>query len=136
MLSALGCASSDRDLTAGVAVESWHRAARIVCGWHAGRVGCPWSLNRVGDQLFRPPGGGGGLCRHRSVRGVGGVGVVSARGSKPFACAVFPVGTLHRGGVKGKRMAARAQADVMRFSMLAAGSRTRQGWPGLFRRSD
>lgn len=28
-------------------------------------------------------------------------------------------------------MAARAQADVMRFGKLATGSRIKQGWPGL-----
>jgi hypothetical protein len=58
------------------------------------------------------------------------VGVLSARGSKPFACAVFPDGTLHHSDVTGRRMAARAQVDVMRFSTLGAGSRTNQGWPG------
>jgi len=65
---------------------------------------------------------------------VGGVGSLSARGSKPFA--VFPDGTLHQGDATGKRRAARAQADVMRFSLLAAGSPMKQGWPGIFHRSD
>jgi hypothetical protein len=61
---------------------------------------------------------------------VGGVGVLSAQGSKPFDCAVFPDGALHQSDITGERMAARAQVDVMRFSALGAGSRTQQGWPG------
>ena len=84
---------------------------------------------------------GEGCSRHCSVRG--GVGVLSARGSKPFACAVFPAGNdvtgqaLHRNDVMGKRMAARVQADVMRFNAAAAGCWIKQGgWPGLFRYSD
>ena len=36
-----------------------------------------------------------------AVGAVGGVGTLSARGSKPFA--VFPDGTLHQGGATGKR---------------------------------
>jgi hypothetical protein len=49
-------------------VESRHRAARLVCDWHARRVGCPCLLNGVGNQ-FHGHRGGGGCSRHRRVRG-------------------------------------------------------------------
>jgi hypothetical protein len=50
--------SSDRRLTVAVDVESWHQAARIVSGWHAGRAGCSCSLNRRGQLVVDPYIGG------------------------------------------------------------------------------
>ncbi len=91
----------------------------------------PLLVEQGGGHLFRPL-----RWRGRAVAVSAAFGstraVVSARGRSRFACAVFPDGTLHQGGVTGKRMAARTQADVMCFSMLAAGSRIRPGWPGRF----
>jgi hypothetical protein len=51
---------------------------------------------------------------------LGAVGAIGARGSKPFAYVVFPDGTLHQNELSDKRVAARAQADVLRFNALAA----------------
>ncbi|MGZ6790146.1 MAG: hypothetical protein ACXVGQ_09485, partial [Mycobacteriaceae bacterium] len=59
-----------------------------------------------------------GCSRHRSVRGRWRGRCSQCAGSKPFACAVFPDGTLQQSDVTGKRMAARGQADAMRFSTL------------------
>jgi hypothetical protein len=54
---------------------------------------------------------------------LGAVGALTARGSKPFAYVVFPDGTLHQNELDDKRVAARAQADVLRFNALAANQR-------------
>lgn len=51
---------------------------------------------------------------------LGAVGAIGARGSKPFAYVVFPDGILHQNELSDKRVAARAQADVLRFNALAA----------------
>jgi len=51
---------------------------------------------------------------------LGAVGALATRGSKPFAYVVFPDGTLHQNALSDKRVAARAQADVLRFNALAA----------------
>jgi len=51
---------------------------------------------------------------------LGAVGALGARGSKPFAYVVFPDGTLHQNEIGDKRVATRAQADVLRFNALAA----------------
>ena len=50
---------------------------------------------------------------------VGGAAALGARGSKPFAYVVFPDGTLYQSELTDKRVAARAQADVLRFNVLA-----------------
>lgn len=51
---------------------------------------------------------------------LGTIGALSARGSKPFSYVVFPDGTLHQNELTYKRVAARAQADLLRFNALAA----------------
>ena len=63
----------------------------------------------------------GGLLPSLQRWGGWRVGVRSAQGPEPFACAVLLNGALHRNDVTGKRMAARAQADVMRFNVPTAG---------------
>jgi len=95
-------------------------------------------VEQARGQLPRPPGWRGRAVAVTAAFGaVGGVGVLGARGSKLFACAVFPGGALHWSDGTGKRMAARTQADVMRFNAPAAGCWIKQGgWPGLFRYSD
>ena len=50
----------------------------------------------------------------------GAVGAIGARGSKPFAYVVFADGTLLQNELSDKRVAACAQADVLRFNALAA----------------
>jgi hypothetical protein len=50
---------------------------------------------------------------------LGAVGALGARGSKPFAYVVFQDGTLHQNKISDKRVASRAQADVLRFNALA-----------------
>jgi hypothetical protein len=51
---------------------------------------------------------------------IGAVGALAVRGTKPFAYVVFPDGTLHQNQLTDKKVAARAQADVLRFNALAA----------------
>ena len=97
----------------------------------------PMLVEQVRASFPGHQGGGQGCSRHRSIRAIGRDRVLSAQGWKPFASAVFPDGALHQSDVTGKRMAARAQADVMRFNVPAAGCWIKQGdWPGLFRYSD
>lgn len=52
---------------------------------------------------------------------LGAIGALGARGSKPFAYVVFPDGTLHQNEISDKRVATRAQADVLRFNALISG---------------
>jgi hypothetical protein len=72
------------------------------------------ALSRPEERVVRsrPP--------QRSVRSARSVGALGARGSKPFAYVVFHDGTLHQNDLKDKRVAARAQADALRFNALAA----------------
>jgi hypothetical protein len=50
---------------------------------------------------------------------LGAVGALGASGGKPFAYVAFPDGSLHQVELRDKRVATRAQADVVRFNMLA-----------------
>ena len=65
-------------------------------------------------------GAGTALAATAAFGVLGAVGAIGARGSKPFAYVVFPDGTLHQTELSDKRVAARAQADVLRFNALAA----------------
>lgn len=65
-------------------------------------------------------GAGTALAATAAFGGLGAIGALAARGSKPFAYVVFPDGTLHQNEIIDKRVAARAQADVLRFNALAA----------------
>jgi hypothetical protein len=49
----------------------------------------------------------------------GAVAALARRGTKPFAYVVFPDGTLYQNELTDKRVAARAQADALRFNALA-----------------
>jgi len=53
----------------------------------------------------------------------GAVAALARRGTKPFAYVVFPDGTLHQTPLGDKKVAARAQADVLRFNALAEAAR-------------
>jgi hypothetical protein len=65
-------------------------------------------------------GGAGGAVAATALFGtLGAVGSLGRRGTKPFAYVVFPDGTLHQEQLTDKRIAARAQADVLRFNALA-----------------
>jgi hypothetical protein len=50
---------------------------------------------------------------------LGAVGALGRRGTKPFAYVLFPDGTLHQEELTDKRIATRAQADVLRFNAAA-----------------
>lgn len=65
-------------------------------------------------------GAGTAVASTAAFGALGAVGALGARGSKPFAYVVFPDGTLHQNELSDKRVAARAQADVLRFNALAA----------------
>lgn len=65
-------------------------------------------------------GGGTAVAATAAFGVLGAVGALGARGSKPFAYVVFPDGTLHQNEISDKRVAARAQADVLRFNAVAA----------------
>jgi hypothetical protein len=53
----------------------------------------------------------------------GAVAALARRGTKPFAYVVFPDGTLDQTPLGDKKLAARAQADVLRFNALAETAR-------------
>jgi hypothetical protein len=53
----------------------------------------------------------------------GAVAALARRGTKPFAYVVFPDGTLYQTPLGDKKLAARAQADVLRFNALAETAR-------------
>ena len=68
---------------------------------------------------IRTGGAGGAVAATAAFGTLGAVGALSRRGTKPFAYVVFPDGTLHQEELTDKRIAARAQADVLRFNVLA-----------------
>jgi len=53
----------------------------------------------------------------------GAVAALARRGTKPFAYVVFPDGTLHQTLLGDKKVASRAQEDVLRFNALAETAR-------------
>jgi hypothetical protein len=53
----------------------------------------------------------------------GAVAAIARRGTKPFAYVVFPDGTLYQTPLGDKKLAARVQADVLRFNALAETAR-------------
>jgi hypothetical protein len=95
-----------------VKVQVWSRKVIQVLGPLAGaQAGIAGSIKT---------GGAGGAVAATALFGtLGAVGSLSRRGTKPFAYVVFPDGTLHQEQLTDKRVAARAQADVLRFNVSA-----------------
>jgi hypothetical protein len=70
---------------------------------------------------IKTSGAGAAIASTAAFGALGAVGALGARGSKPFAYVVFPDGTLHQNELTDKKVAARAQADVLRFNAIAVG---------------
>lgn len=58
-----------------------------------------------------------------TLRGNRGGGPEGRRGTNPFAYVVFPDGTLYQTPIGDQKLAARAQADVLRFNAIAETAR-------------
>ena len=111
-------ARAQRRLGLGVVIRdgdvlAWSRTVVQVLGPLAGA--------QAGDRWpGQDPRGGDRGRRDSCVRRRRAAAALGARGSKPFAYVVFPDGTLYQSELTDKRVAARAQADVLRFNVLAA----------------
>jgi len=98
-----------------VMVTCWRGAGRSCRYW------ARWPARRPGIAgPVRTRGAGTAVAATLAFGVVGAAAALGARGSKPFAYVVFPDGTLYQSELTDKRVAARAQADVLRFNVLAA----------------
>ena len=68
-------------------------------------------------------GAGSAVALTLTFGATGAVAALARRGTKPFAYVVFPDGTLHQALLDDKKIAARTQADVLRFNALAETAR-------------
>ncbi|HUY48118.1 MAG TPA: hypothetical protein VMV92_20715 [Streptosporangiaceae bacterium] len=105
-------------------VSEWD-SSRVLGPLHGAQAGIAGSV--------KTRGAGTAVAATAAFGIVGAAAALGARGGKPFAYVVFPDGTLHQSELTDQRVAARAQADVIRFNMLAAqdagSGADRQGQP-------